>query len=458
MRYGAILDPYLGLRLGTRFRVKSPEGMRMDELRVFDKALSPLEVAYLHDGTPAITTNSDTLKSSLRDFVVANDPRVTRALDSLTEAREARNQIVSNVPQILVAGERPVPRTTYVYERGVYSNPGEVVRPRGLDRVFPWDESLPKNRIGLTEWLFDPQNPLTARVFVNRMWQMHFGRGLVETSEDFGTQGSSPSHPDLLDWLAVEFIESEWDIKALHKLIVMSATYRQSSDASAERIAADPRNELLARSTRQRMTAQMVRDNALAVSGLLVRDIGGDSVHPYQPDGIWSPLITFYTYPAADAVDPDEHHRRSIYTFVKRNAMHPGMAIFDAADPNMSTARTNVSNTPLQALELMNDPQYVEAYRVLAENVVRFSADERKQLVRLHRLAARRTPTDEQVQVLQTFFERQLAQFNAAPDKAAALIEMGVTPVDTELDPIRLAALTNVAALVMNSPDAYTLR
>ena len=454
MSYGAIVDPYVGLRIGTRFRVKSPEGMAMDEFRFFDNELTPLEVAYLHDGPAAL----DSEAAVVSEFLVANDPSVQAAFAAVTEAREARNQIVSLVPQILVARDQQVPRTTYVYERGVYTNPGEVVTPAGFDSIFEWDDSKPKNRIGLSEWLFDARNPLTARVFVNRMWQMHFGRGIVETSEDFGAQSSPPTHPELLDWLALEFIESGWDIKQLHKLIVMSGTYRQSSEASDESLAADPRNELLARGASWRMSSHMIRDNALAVSGLLVPEIGGPSVHPYQPEGIWNSQITFYSYPAADAVHPDEHHRRTIYTFVKRNALHPALTIFDAADPSVSVARTSVSNTPLQALALMNDPQYVEAYRELATNILTSSDDEQAQITRLLRLATRKTPTDEQVEILRDFYLDQHREFSAAPAKVAALLDVGVTPFDSEVDATEVAAMTNTAALAMNSPDAYTLR
>jgi hypothetical protein len=355
-------------------------------------------------------------------------------------------------------GESPQPITTSVLGRGVYSSPLETVEPRGLESVMAWDDSYPKNRLGLAQWLFDPANPLTARVFVNRIWQMHFGRGIVETSEDFGSQGSIPTHPDLLDWLTVEFIDSGWDIKALHRLIVTSATYRQSSDVSEASAAIDPGNLLYARGPRWRMTAEMVRDQALAVSGLLNGEVGGESVTPYQPEGVWNPLNSFYEYPPAESLPADEHHRRTMYTFVKRNALHPALKIFDFMNRTESVARRRSSNTPLQALTLMNDPQFVEAYRALAAETMRAADDDRARIRRLYRLATRIAPDEPMLDRLERYYTEQHAEFAADAPRASALIEVGVTEPDPALDPVTLAALTTVAALVMNSPDAYTVR
>jgi hypothetical protein len=299
---------------------------------------------------------------------------------------------------------------------------------------------------------------LTARVLVNRIWQMHFGRGIVETSEDFGSQGAIPTHPELLDWLAVQLMESGWDVKALHRLIVTSATYRQSSAATPELIARDAANALYARGPRWRMTAEMVRDSALRASGLLVSTVGGRSVKPYQPAGIWNPLNSFYNYPVPDSLPADDLHRRTLYTFVKRNATHPGLKIFDFTNRTESVARRRSSNTPLQALELMNDPQYVEAYRALAAEALRFAPDEEAQLARLYRHATRATPTREEVAVLRDYYRAQRAAYAGNDAKIAGVLEVGVVSADPALDRTALAALTNVAALVMNSPDAYTVR
>jgi hypothetical protein len=455
---GDVFDPFVGLAFGTRFREKAPVGSALDELRVFDRALTPLEVSFLHDENRALGGPGEELRAGLTELLAANDAAVRDALSKLTSAREMHNQLVTGVPQVLVMGDAPEPIPTFVLDRGVYSAPTEPVQPRGLESVFAWDDSLPQNRLGLARWLFDADNPLTARVFVNRLWQMHFGRGIVETSEDFGAQGAIPTHPELLDWLAVTFLESGWDVKALHRKIVLSSTYRQSSVLSDEALVRDPRNELYARGPRWRMTAEMVRDHALAVSGLLVEEVGGKSVKPYQPAGIWNPLNSFYEYPAPADVPDDEHHRRTLYTFVKRNALHPALRTFDFANRTESAARRRSSNTPLQALILMNDPQYVEAYRGLATVALRYSADETERLRGLYRLAVRVAPTDAHIDLLRRYYREQQAVFAANGEKTASFLEVGVTEADPTLDPVELAAMTNVAALVMNSPDAYTVR
>jgi hypothetical protein len=451
-----VFDPFVGLAFGTRFREKAPVGSGIDELRVFKRSLTPLEVAFLHDEQGALAAPD--LLPRLAATLAATAPPVTAAHAALTEVRARENELATGVPQVLVMGDAPEPIPTFVLERGVYSSPGEPVAPHGLTSVFAWNEELPPNRLGLAQWLFDPRHPLTARVFVNRIWQMHFGRGIVETAEDFGSQGSIPTHPELLDWLAVQFVESGWDVKALHRLVVTSATYRQSSTVSDELLARDARNALYARGPRWRMTAEMVRDSALRASTLLAGGVGGPSVKPYQPEGIWNSLNSFYQYPAPESVPQDDLHRRTLYTFVKRNALHPGLRIFDFTNRVESTARRRASNTPLQALELMNDPQYVEAYRSLATEAMRLSADDDTRLARLYRLGTRTTPTEEHVAVLRAYYRTQRDEYAASEAKAASLLDVGVVPADPTLDRATLAALANVAAVVMNSPDAYTVR
>ena len=447
---------WLGIMFGRRFRFTPMKDGAIDEFRVFNRALTPIEVEYLGEeaGRPASTSVS---LDQLVDVLVANDSRVTAAAMELSAARTEHNALVSVVPQVPVMGDTLKPRPSYLLVRGVYSDHGEEVQPRGLPRVSAWDDSLPKNRVGLATWLFDPKHPLTSRVFVNRMWQRAFGRGLVETSEDFGAQGSIPSHPELLDWLAVTFVQSGWDIKALQKRLVMSATFRQSSNVDDALLKKDPRNVLLARFTRVRMPAEMVRDQALAASGLLVRTLGGKSVYPYQPDAIWDGLAS-YAYPAADSVPADSHHRRTLYTFIKRNAPHPEMATFDVPDRGTSLVRRQTSNTPLQALVLLDDPQYVEAYRVLAANVLKASADPDAQVTTIFRLATRRRPSTGELARLRTYYDVQQRRY--ADDEAAAseLLGSGVVPVPATVDKRKLAALTNVTAVIMNTPDAYTLR
>jgi hypothetical protein len=447
-----VFDPFLGVAFGTRFREKAPVGSGIDELRFFRRDLTPVEIAFLHDETSAASADS------LVALATTAAPRVVAAQTALTAARAHENEIATSIPQVLVMGDAPEQTPTFVLNRGVYTAPGEQVSPHGLEAVFPYDPSLPQNRLGLARWLFDPQHPLTARVFVNRVWQMHFGRGLVETSEDFGSQGAIPTHPELLDWLAVQFVESGWDVKALHRLIVTSATYRQASATSDELLARDTRNALYARGPRWRMTAEMVRDSALAASGLLATEVGGPSVKPYQPDGIWNNLNSFYQWPNPKDLPPDDLHRRTLYTFVKRNATHPGMRIFDFTNRTESIARRRSSNTPLQALMLMNDPQFVEAYRSLASDALRSSSDEDAQLTRVYRHATRTTPSAAEIAVLRDYFAEQRGSYAGNDTKIASVLDVGVTPADPALDRATLAALTNVTALVMNSPDAYTVR
>jgi hypothetical protein len=449
---GDVFDPFLGLAVGTRFREKAPVGSGIDELRVFARDLTPAEIGFLHDATRASSA------AELAELLTATDGQLVAARRALTAARAKENELATSIPQVLVMGDAPEPTPTFVLKRGIYSDPGERVEPQGLDSVLAWDDSWPRNRLGLARWLFDARQPLTARVFVNRAWQMHFGRGLVETSEDFGSQGAIPTHPELLDWLAVEFVESGWDVKALHRRIVTSATYRRSSAATPELVARDAANAFYARGPRWRMTAEMVRDGALAASGLLAADVGGPSVKPYQPAGIWNSLNSFYGYPLPETLPQDDLHRRTLYTFVKRNATHPGMKVFDFTNRTESVARRRSSNTPLQALVLMNDPQYVEAYRSLAAEALRFAPGEDAQLTRLYRLATRATPTQEQVAVLRDFYNEQRAAYDGNDTKIAGVLGVGVVPADAALDRTALAAMTNVAALVMSSPDAYTVR
>jgi hypothetical protein len=450
-------DDVYGIQFGQGGRIKTLKDGAIDEVRVYAKALTPVEVRFLHEQVKPLAAGLNPTRQELIDLLVAQDPKVTDALSTLIAARNVENETVSLLPQVLVMGDLPKPRPTYVLVRGNYEDHGEEVLPRGLNQVMGWNPAWPDNRIGLAKWLFDAGNPLTSRVYVNRAWQSHFGRGLVETSEDFGSQGSLPTNPELLDYLAVTFRESGWDIKKLHKLIVMSGTYRQQSNATGEQLQKDPNNLYLARFTRIRMPAEMVRDQALAASGLLVRKIGGPSVYPYQPRNMWDGFNQ-YDYPAPDVVPADAHHRRSMYSFVKRNAPHPNMATFDLPDRGGATARRRTSNSPLQALVLLDDPQFLEAYRALATAVLKTETANDARLTKVFRLATRRHPTPPEMAGMRDYHNAQLQRYAADREAAVQLLNVGVTPVDTTLDPVQLAALTNLTTVVMNTPDAYTLR
>ena len=452
------LDGFHGLSFGKRWQQSPLEGGAIDELRVFDAELSPLAVAVLHDGAGALQRPD--AHSELVQHLSLLAPEVVQPRKELTAARADLNRLLTSLPEAMIMGDTAEPRPTYVLERGVYSNHGEQVTPRGLVQIFPYAEDLPRTRAGLAKWLFDPAHPLTARVYVNRLWQMHFGTGLVRTAEELGSQGEAPTHPELLDWLARRFIATGWDVKAMHKLIVMSAAFRRDSTERPEDAEHDPENRWLARGVARRLTAEMIRDNALAASGLLDTTVGGPSVYPYQPDGVWE-AINFYdrsgAYPEPESV-PNDHHRRSLYSMIRRGAPVPSMTIFDFARRHTSQVRRVTSNTPLQALVLLNDPQYVEASRALAARVMHQQSSLDEQLVLVFRLAARRTPSLLELDTLRTFFERQRADFAASEQATKSYLGIGVVEPDPGLDPTWLAALGSTANVVLNSPDSYMLR
>jgi hypothetical protein len=293
-------------------------------------------------------------------------------------------------------------------------------------------------------------------VLVNRAWQMFFGRGLAVTAENLGVQGALPSHPELLDWLAKQFMDSGWDLKALQKLIVMSATYRQSSFANAELLARDPDNTLLARGPATRLTAEMLRDNALAAAGLLVVRLGGPSVKPYQPEGIWEEKSSGWKY------DPDQGeglYRRSLYTYWKRTVPPPSMMVFDAAERNNCTVRRQSTSTPLQALVLLNDPQFVEAARKIGERALKeggATLDERLSFV--FRLLTSRKPARKELSVLRRLFEEQLGLFRASSGDAAAFVRVGEAKPDPALDKAELAAFTALANTLLSFDEAVQKR
>jgi hypothetical protein len=452
------LDGFNGLAFGKRWQQSPLAGGAIDELRVFAAALSPLEVAVLHSGAAAL--ERDDVGGLLLDHLRVNDPDVVAAKTALTAARAELNQLLTSLPEVMTMGDTAHARQAYVLTRGVYSNHGEPVTPRGLQQIFPYSADLPQDRLGLAEWLFDPGHPLTARVYANRLWQLHFGRGLVRTAEELGTQGEAPTHPELLDWLARRFIDSGWDIKALNKLIVMSATYRQDSTERPVDAVKDPMNRWLARGVARRLSAEMIRDNALAVSGLLDRTLGGPSVYPYQPPGVWEAINSYERsgpYPAPED-RPRDQHRRSLYSLVRRGAPVPSMTIFDFPRRHTAQVRRPTSSTPLQALVLLNDPQYVEASRGLAARVMRDASALDEQLEAVFRLAARRPASQAELATIRDFYTAERAAFAASPESTARYLKIGVVPADASLDAPSLAALASTANVVLNSPDSYLLR
>jgi len=380
-----------------------------------------------------------------------------RAYRELKSLRERLARLKKDVVSVQVMAEMAKPRDTFILGRGDYRNHGEKVTPAVPVLFPPLPKDAPVNRLGLAEWLFSPQHPLTARVAVNRYWQLYFGIGLVKTAEDFGSQGDAPLYRDLLDWLACEF-EKDWDVKALQRLIVTSATYRQASKVSPDLLEKDPENRLLARGPRFRLPAEMVRDNALAVSGLLNRKIGGASVFPYQPPGIWEELSRGETFTAQEYHEShgDDLYRRSMYSFWKRTVPPASLATLDAPDREKCTSRRLTTNTPLQALVLLNDPTYVETARVLARNAIMEGGSDPKLRLRfLFREATGRRPTPAEMQILLDLAQRRLDHYRKEPGQAAKLIAVGAAKAPN-VEAGELAAWTIVASTVLNLDETIT--
>ena len=389
-------------------------------------------------------------------------PEYLRRVETLASVKGDLESLEASLPNVMVMEERDEIRPTYVLTRGQYDQP-DMSRPvqRQTPRVLgTLDDDARHDRLGLAQWLFKDDHPLTSRVAANRLWQVIFGIGIVRTSEDFGTQGEWPSHPELLDWLAVELRESGWDVKGMLRLIVTSATYRQSSAHRQELYEIDPENRLLARAVRRRMPAEMIRDNALAASGLLVREIGGPSVKPYQPGGLWEERsmptsnTKFFERDAGKDL-----YRRGLYTFWKRSAPPPQMATFDAPEREYCVVRRGATSTPLQALVLLNDETYVEIARALAQRVMLeadWENDPVGSIVRMFRLAAGRHPSPDEIVILQRTYEDAYEHFASAAEDAQSVLMYGEAPVDGSLAPDELASMTIVAGVLLNLDETIT--
>ena len=435
-------------------------------LRFYNRALSAPEAESLaRDETIRFILTHDQSKRSeeqeqlLTDYFLSYAApsalrRVYAELNSLEAQLEALQKQIVNVQ---VMAEMARPRETFVLGRGDYRNPGEKVTAGVPSLLPPLPEGAPANRLSLATWLFSPEHPLTARVAVNRYWQVYFGTALVKTTEDFGAQGDAPLQRDLLDWLATEF-QKTWDVKALQRLIVTSATYRQSSQVSAALLERDPENRFLARGPRFRLAAEMIRDNALAASRLLNETTGGPSVFPYQPPGLWEELSRGFIYTAQEyhqSAGP-ALYRRSMYTFWKRSVPPAALATFDAPDREKCTARRLITNTPLQALVLLNDPTYVEAARVLAQRAFLEGPHDAQARVRwIFREGTARRPSPAETRALLDLLQRRLDHYKQSPADAAKLIASGAsTPANIEA--IELAAWTTLASTILNLDETIT--
>ncbi|HEV3237731.1 MAG TPA: PSD1 and planctomycete cytochrome C domain-containing protein [Gemmataceae bacterium] len=436
----------------------------------------PHQIAKLPDKVREIIAiaaekRSDAQKAEIRQYFRSNvSPEVKKLHEQRFKLQKKMEELDKKVPTTMVMQEMPKPRDTFMLVRGQYDKHGDKVTAGLPASLGTLSKNTSSNRLGLAKWIVDSSNPLTARVTVNRYWQMFFGTGLVKTAEDFGSQGELPSHPDLLDWLAVEFMsrspaplgsgsKKSWDVKALIRLIVTSSSYRQSSKVTPALYERDPENRLLARGPRLRLQAEFIRDQALAISGLLNGEIGGRSVSPYQPAGLWEELafrqdndnFSAQVYVQSHGKDL---YRRTMYTFWKRTSPPPTLITFDAPDRETCTVRRPRTNTPLQALVLMNDPTYVEASRKLAERLMTEAKNTDERIVLAFRLATARSPKAEETAILKKVFEEQLSVYQKDEKAAIKLLAVGESQRNEKLNPSELAAWSVVASVIINLDEA----
>ncbi len=446
------------LRIGGGVHGPGFQG-QIDELRFYNRTLFPDEIRRLAEPTPLTEiaalpsskrtpAQQDKLRAWYLEHAASADWK--RLFTNYQQARAKRRAFWDSLPTSMVMEERSTPQPTHLRIRGVYHQHGPAVTPDVPDVFPPLPEGAPRNRLGFAQWLVSGQHPLTARVAVNRYWQHYFGTGLVKTSEDFGFQGERPSHPELLDWLATEFVRTGWDVKAMQKLIVLSATYRQASHLTAEKRNRDPENRLLSRGPRKRLSAHAIRDQALYVSGLLVEKIGGPSVSPYQPDGLWKEISNM-RYRLSQGEDL---YRRSLYTIWKRTIAPPSLAILDAAARENCQVTLRRTNTPLQALTLLNEITFVEAARHLGQRMLREGGDE--PVAWAFRLLTARHPQPRELQLLRRTLQEFRSHYAQNEKDAQNLIAIGSSPRDPSIPAAELAAYTALANILLNLDEVVT--
>ncbi|MFH1301919.1 MAG: DUF1553 domain-containing protein [Planctomycetota bacterium] len=434
-------------------------------MAVFNRALSLSEVETLSKQLPitailAVAPEKRTAEQQqqLRTYYLEQeDAEYIALIKQKQELKAEETELLKPLTTVMMMSDMAKPRDTFILARGAYDAPTEHKVQPGTPAILPpMPKEAPQNRLGLAQWLFQADHPLTARVAVNRYWQMLFGTGFVTTPEDFGSQGAFPSHPQLLDWLAVDFRESGWDVKRLLKQIVKSATYRQTSDASRETYLQDPSNRLLARGARFRLQGEFVRDSALEVSGLLNTKMGGAGVKPYQPPGLWKE-VGLGGNPVFVQDHGEKLYRRSLYTYWKRSAPPPSMQIFDAPTREKCTIRRPRTNTPLQALVTMNDVQYVEAARHLAERMLKEGGSTKEeQVAYAFLLATGREPRSSEREVLLELYDQSLKHYQANAKAAEELMSVGESPRDKKLNVTEQAAWTVVANMIFNLDETLT--
>ena len=428
---------------------------------VFDQAKLPPDLAQIL-AVPAAGRNDEQRKKLQAHYREKVSPILREPTAQLAKLRTDIAAEQKRTPNVMVMQQMEKPRDSFILTRGQYNQPGEKVEPGVPASLGALPPDAPKNRLALARWLTDPQHPLMARVTVNRFWKNIMGTGIVKTVNDFGSQGEWPKHPELLDWLAVEFRESGWDVKHIVKLIVTSTAYRQTARVTPELLERDPENRLLARGPRFRLGAEEVRDTALAVSGLLTAKIGGPSVLPYQPAGLWEDLNSRsdsrnWTAQFFEQSHGEDLYRRSLYTFWKRTSPPPQMLTFDAPDREVCTVNRERTNTPLQALVTLNDPQFVEAARKLAERMIREGGATPAERAKFaFRLATARAPSDRELAMLLDLFAKAKAHYAPQRDEAIKLLSHGEAKRDESLDATELAAWTMVASTILNLDETIT--
>ena len=445
------------INFAARSRFPGLRGGMIDGVSIHLRAITPLEALAIHKGTPLAEIPAD--RNQLRDYYFSAIDPVARDLSAkLSAARAAFRTEQDMVREIVTMRESATSVPAYILKRGDYTMPGDPVGRDTPDWLPPFPKDQPRNRLGFAKWLTSPDHPLTSRVTINRIWQGIFGRGIVATSENFGLQGEQPSHPELLDWLARDFMNHGWDQKRAIKQMVLSATYGQDSSTSAELRERDPQNSLLARGPTRRLSAEQLRDSALTLSGLLSKTIGGPSVKPYEaPGSMWKTLNNFLPDYIADT--GDGLYRRSLYTFWRRTTTPPNMMIFDAGTRDVCASRRQATNTPLQPLVMLNDPQYVEAARKLGELIlIKGGSSDEARAKWAYREVTGKLPTSEQLPILLGLVADQREFFKSKSSDAAALLKVGESKSDPALDPTESATFAMLAQALLNLDANITLR
>ena len=452
-------DIVSGSAIGFAARMRFPglRGGMVDDIHLHTRAITPIEIAAIHAAKPLAEMNGNT--EQLREFYLsAVDPAARTLSANVDAARAAYRKAQNGIQEVPAMRESAQPVPAYILARGDYTQPSDKVERETPDWLPPFPEGQPRNRLGYAKWLTSPDHPLTSRVMINRVWQEIFGIGIVESSDNFGLQGAHPTHPELLDWLARDLMNHGWDHKRAIKQMVLSATYGQDSKVSPELRERDPANALHARGPARRLTAEMLRDSALALSGLLSETVGGPPVKPYQaPGSMWKELNNFLP-----EYQPDKGqglYRRSLYTFWRRTTTPPNMILFDAGTREVCATRRTATNTPLQALVVLNDPQFVEAARKLAERILREGGTTDETRAKwAYRHVIGTESSSEQLPLLLELITQQRGFFASKSSDADALLKVGDSPADPTLDKTELATFTALAQTLLNLDSNITLR